>query len=254
MISSAQTFAFLPPTQATPPVPVVPPEPAGPTRVERCLTTVDFQLIRARTTGGSCWQEMKAGSQAVTVGGVNISPRAQFFQTADRFVLNGIPFPAAPAGSTYVLAAPTSAAPGGHDRDRQVVEIKLGPVVVLRGKLLWKLPSGSAEGTLAALSLPSGTLGGLSIGGADRGHLPQARRPFTTSFPISVTLPSIFKPSPGATGTITGATEISTDDTRGRQPRRRADRGRQRRDRQGRAQEPLLLVSLGGGLAHLRGV
>lgn len=212
---SRQDFVFQPPSRPTPPVPVEPPEPAGPTRVENCPKTVDFTIVRLRTTGGSCWQEMKAGTDAVTINGVALEPRQKFFQTADRFVLNGIPFPEAPAGFTYVLGAPTRGAPGGVLGINRSIEVKLGPVSILRGALLWKLPSGATEGPLPALSIPSGTLGGLPIGGQVQAIFRKRAGRFTTTFPISVTLPSIFKPSPGTTGSITGQTEISTDDARG---------------------------------------
>ncbi|MTD46084.1 hypothetical protein GKE82_17780 [Conexibacter sp. W3-3-2] len=210
-----QALTFQPPTRATPPVPVTPPEPAGPTRVENCPKTVEFTLVRLRTTGGSCWQEMRAGTDALTLGGVALEPRQRFFQTADRFVLNGIPFPAAPDGTTYVLGAPTQRAPGGTLGIDRSIEVKLGPVTVLRGQLLWKLPSGTSEGALPAITLPAGRLGGLPIGGQVQAIFRKRAGRFTTSFPISVTLPSIFRPSPGTTGAITGQTEISTDDARG---------------------------------------
>lgn len=208
-------FPFQQPTKATPPVPVEPPEPAGPTRVENCPKTVDFTIVRLRTTGGSCWQEMRAGTDAVTINGVALEPRQKFFQTADRFVLNGIPFPAAPAGFTYVLGAPTRSAPGGLLGINRQIEVRLGPVTILRSQLLWRLPSGTTEGALPALNIPSGTLGGLAIGGQVQAIFRKRAGRFTTTFPISVTLPSIFKPSPGTSGSITGATEISTDDAKG---------------------------------------
>ena len=80
-------------------------------------------------------------------------------------MLNGIPFPAAPAGTQYILAEPSSDARGGQIGLDRTITVQVGPVTVLRQPLLWKLPAGSSDGKLAAFSIPTGPLAGLPIGG-----------------------------------------------------------------------------------------
>jgi hypothetical protein len=210
--TATKAFVFKDPTPPAPPPP--PPDP-GPTDLGQCPTSVSFGLILARTTGGGCWRKSQAPSAGYSSSGVKVDPRGVFYETSGRFVLNGIPFPAAPSGSSYLLAEPTSAAPGGQIGLDKTIELKLGPVTVFRQPLLWKLPTGSTEGKLAGFSMPTGTLGGLPIGGQIEVLFRKRAGRFATTFPISVTLPSIFRPSPGTVGSITGATEISTDDAGG---------------------------------------
>lgn len=205
-------FVFQTPTPPAPPPP--PPDP-GPTDLGQCPTSVQFGLVLARTTGGGCWRKEQAPAAGYGQSGVQVDGRGIFYETSGRFVLNGIPFPAAPSGSSYVLAEPTSAAPGGQIGLDKTVELKLGPVTVFRQPLLWKLPTGGTEGRLAAFNMPAGTLGGLPVGGQIEVLFRKRAGQFATTFPITVTLPSIFRPSPGTVGSITGATEISTDDRNG---------------------------------------
>jgi hypothetical protein len=176
---------------------------------------VSFGLILARTTGGGCWRKSQAPSAGYASSGVKVDSRGIFYETSGRFTLNGVPFPAAPSGSSYLLAEPTSSAPGGQIGLDKTVELKLGPVTVFRQQLLWKLPTGSTEGKLVAFNMPTGTLGGLPIGGQIEVLFRKRAGRFATTFPITVTLPSIFRPSPGTVGSITGATEITTDDQGG---------------------------------------
>ncbi len=209
---ATQTISFEQPALPPPPAPEPEPEPTGPTALTECPSEVSFALVKAKTNGG-CWQKLQAGSQPYTDGNVNIAARAIHYETTSGFKLNGIPFPTPPFGTKYVLAEPSPGFPGGQIGIDKSITIKLGPVTVHNGPLLWKLPSGSLEGRLAAFSLPSGTLGGLPIGGQVEVIFRKRAGRFSTSFPIAVTLPSIFRPSPGTTGSITGSTEIATDET-----------------------------------------
>lgn len=209
---ASQTIPFEQPTPPPPPAPEPEPEPTGPTATGECLREVSFALVKAKAVSG-CWQQLRAGSQPYTDGNVPIAARAVHYETTDRFTLNGIPFPAPPGGTKYVLAEPSAGFPGGQIGIDRSITVKLGPVTILSGPLLWKLPSGSTEGRLAAFSLPSGTLGGLPIGGQVEVIFRKRAGKFSTSFPIAVTLPSIFRPSPGTTGSITGSTEITTDES-----------------------------------------
>jgi hypothetical protein len=209
---NTQRFTFKAPT---PPAPPPPPPDSGPENLNECPTVVSFGLIRARTTAGNCWRKQRAPAAGYSSSGVKVDGRGVFYETSGRFTLNGVPFPAAPSGSAYLLAEPTSSAPGGQIGLDKTVELKLGTITVFKQPLLWKLPTGSSEGTLAAFSLPTGQLAGLPIGGQIEVVFRKRGTSFATSFPIQVTLPSIFKPSPGTVGTITGATEITTDDQKG---------------------------------------
>jgi hypothetical protein len=180
-----------------------------------CPTSVEFGLVKATTRGGGCWQEYEAGSARQTRSGVPIEPGVTFYETDDKFTLNGIPFPDAPSGSKYVLARPSSDARGGQLGINRTITVRLGQVTLLRKSLLWKLPTGRSEGELASFSLPSGRLGGLRIGGSVEILFRKRGSSYSTSIPVRVTLPSDFKPSAGTDGTITGETEISTDESRG---------------------------------------
>jgi hypothetical protein len=206
---SRQVFTYQRPTAPVPP-PTPDPEPRS---LPQCGPVVSFGLIRAQTTSAGCWQQRRAPAAGYSDAGVSVAGSGIFYEFNGSFQLNGIPFPAAPAGKTYILAEPSAAAPGGQLGLDGTVEVRLKQVTVFRQKLLWKLPTGDTEGRLAAFSLPDGLLGGLPISGDVKVLFRKRAGHFATSFPITVTLPSIFKPSPGTTGSITGGTEITTDDT-----------------------------------------
>ncbi len=216
-----QSFIYQPvtPTPSPTPSPGASPSPTAtpqPQTLPDCPTSVSFQLILARTTGGTCWRKRKAPAAGYADQGVKVDPNGTFYEGTGPFVLNGIPFPAPPAGRVYVLAEPTTAAPGGQIGLDSSVEIKLKTVTIFKAPLLWKLPTGTTEGKLASFTVPAETvLGNLKVNGSISVLFRKRAGTFATSFPITVTLPSIFKPAPGTNGTITGATEITTDDTRG---------------------------------------
>ncbi|MBJ7330645.1 MAG: hypothetical protein JHC95_12170 [Solirubrobacteraceae bacterium] len=213
--SKKVTFALEPTAAAPPPVPVEPAEPAGPTRQSACPAVVTFALVRARSTG-SCWQQFKAGTNPTRQAGLDIEPRATFYETRGGFSLNGIPFPAPPSGTSYVLVEPTSDARGGQVGIDRSVTVDLGPITLFRGPIRFQLPAPGSNGKLAGFNLPAGTLGGLQVGGSVEVLFRNSGGRFSTSFPVQVTLPSIFKPFPGSDrGSVTGATEIRTEDGRG---------------------------------------
>lgn len=213
--SKTATFPLQPAAAAPPPVPEKPAEPAGPTRQNACPAVVTFALVRARSTG-SCWQQFKAGTAPTRQAGLDIEPRATFYETRGGFSLNGIPFPAPPAGQSYVLVEPTSGARGGQVGIDRSITLDLGPITLFRGPIRWQLPAPGSNGRLASFALAPGTLGGLQVGGTVEVLFRNGGGRFTTSFPVQVTLPSIFKPFPGSDrGTVTGATEIRTEDGRG---------------------------------------
>ncbi len=213
--SVTQTFTLEPPAVAAPPIPVAPPEPTGPTRQAACPTVVTFGLIRARSSG-ACWQQFLAGTSSENRSGLDIPARATFYETRGAFSLNGIPFPPAPAGVSYVLVEPDATARGGQLGIDRTITINLGPVDLLRGPIRWKLPAPGGDGRLAAFDVPADTLGGLPVSGSVAVLFRNLSGRFATSIPMQVTLPSIFKPFPGTDrGSITGATEIRTEDARG---------------------------------------
>lgn len=210
---TTERFFFKQPVPPPPPAPA--PDPDGATATGDCPTTVEFGLIQARQTGGGCWQTLVAGDNGYTDGNVRVRGGGVHYEGTGQFILNGIPFPRAPDGTKYVLAEPTRDAPGGQLGIDRSITVKLGPVTIVNGPLLLKLPTAneSGEGRLAGFSIPDGALGGLPIGGEVQVLFRKRAGRFATTFPIQVTLPSIFRPSPGTTGSITGATEITTDDS-----------------------------------------
>ena len=197
-----------------------PPEPTGPTALAECQAVVDLGLAEVRTQGGGCWRRNRAGTAALTRGGVPIAPGQFFFETSDRFALNGIPFPAAPAGSNYVLTEPGPGSPGGRLGIDRAVIVRLGPLTVLNRSFLFNLPAGAGggarlEGALPAFTIPAGSLGGLPVGGSVSVVLRREGTRHSAVFPVQVTLPAVFTPSPGVGGRVTGTTQITTDETRG---------------------------------------
>ncbi|WP_354700199.1 hypothetical protein [Paraconexibacter sp. AEG42_29] len=213
---STPTTPATPTTPRPPTTPATPTAPDAPVVQKQCDPAVSFGLVKAQVTGPGCWQKVQAPSSGYAEEGVNVRGGGTFYRFNGSFKLNGIPFPAAPSGRTYMLAEPSPDAPGGQLGLDGVVELKLKQVTVFRQKLLWKLPSGTTEGKLAGFTLPGGgSLGGLPIGGTVEVIFRKRSNRFATSFPITVTLPSIFKPSPGTQGSITGSTEITTDETSG---------------------------------------
>ncbi len=214
---ATQRFEFRQPAVVPPPPPEPVVDPRGPKDTGECPTVVEFGLIQAKQSRGGCWQKLVAGTQGYTDGNVPIAAGAVHYEGTGAFILNGIPFPDAPAGVKYVLAEPV---PGSRERGGKfgvngAINVKLGPVTIINKPLLLTLPNPTVtgEGVLAGFTIPDGLLGGLPIGGAAQVLLRKRAGGFATSFLINVTLPSIFKPSPGEQGSITGATEITTDST-----------------------------------------
>lgn len=213
--SVTQTFEFDAPTPPAPVIPPTPPEPTGPTQQAACPAVVTFGLVRARSSS-ACWQQFVGGTQIARRSGLDIPARATFYETRGAFSLNGIPFPPAPAGVSYVLVEPTATARGGQLGIDRTITINLGRVDLLRAPVRWQLPAPGGNGQLAAFNVPADTLGGLPVSGSAAITFRNLSGKFSTSFSLQITLPSIFKPFPGTDrGSITGATEIRTEDARG---------------------------------------
>ncbi len=189
---------------------------AEPTGV--CEKTVELDaVVKVVTQGGGCWEQRQQLARAGSYSGVPVQPNEVFFETKDRFNLNGIPFPAPPSGSKYVLVQRRGKGPLlGINKS---ITVKLGPVTIINRAIQFELPFGTSlgggrfEGTLPSFGIPSGTLGGSPIGGIVTPVLGRTGTRYFAKFPIQVTLPAVITPSPGTVGAVTGTTEITTDDT-----------------------------------------
>ncbi|MCU0308644.1 MAG: hypothetical protein MUE51_12925 [Thermoleophilia bacterium] len=191
---------------------------AEPTGV--CVKAVELDsVVKVQTQGGGCWEQRQQLARAGAYGGVAVQPSETFYETTDRFTLNGIPFPAAPAGSRYVLVQRRGKGPLlGINRS---ITVRLGPLTIINRPILFELPFGTSvgggriEGVLPAFGIPAGVLGGLPVGGSVTPVLRREGSRYSARFPVQVTLPAVITPSPGTIGSVTGTTEITTDETRG---------------------------------------
>lgn len=177
------------------------------------------RVVKAVTQGGGCWEQSRQGGDSGSYSGVPVQPRETIYTTTDRFALNGIPFPAPPTGSRYVLVDRTGKGPLlGIDKR---ITVKLKDLTIIDRPFQLELPFGSPvsatrfEGVAAAFSIPTGRLGGQAVGGSVTAVFVNDNGRFSTRFPVQVTLPAVITPSPGTIGAVTGATEITTDETRG---------------------------------------
>lgn len=189
---------------------------AEPTGV--CVKTVELDtVVKVSTQGGGCWDQRQQLGRAGAYGGVSVQPSQTFYETRDRFNLNGIPFPAAPSGAKYVLVERRGQGPLlGINKS---ITVKLGPITIINRPILFELPFGASvgggrfEGKLPSFGIPPGTLGGQAVGGTVTPVLGRTGTRYFSKFPVQVTLPAVITPSPGTIGAVTGASEITTDDT-----------------------------------------
>ncbi len=173
-----------------------------------CSYSVTFQLTQVTTSGGVCLYQNTDGT----------------YQSAGPIEVNGLKLPSLGGSADYLITPPSSAHPGGQFGliafgGTPNVQLSLGDNLTIGlGDISWSLPaapsSGNQLGTVATLSLPSGTkLEGLELGGSVSMEFGKdSNGTYYATFPLTVDLPSIFKNGPGkdATG-LTGTAAVRVD-------------------------------------------
>ncbi len=172
-----------------------------------CSTSVTFQLTQVMTSGGVCLFKQPDGTY-VSPGPISV---------------NGLKLPALGGGAQYLVTPPDSDHAGGElgvIGSNPNVTLDLGQgISIPLGSISWPLPvapsSGNQIGTVATLSLPSGTkLEGLELGASVSMEFGvDSNGNYYVTFPLTVELPSIFKNGPGEdAGGLSGTAAVRVDD------------------------------------------
>jgi hypothetical protein len=176
-------------------------------------------LAKTLTVVGSssCRQQLDFGLSEVTTSGCLklVGTHPDRYETTSAIQLNGIPFPASPAGRKTVVRLPGGRAPGGSIALSRT-NISIRGLTVFRGDVAWRLPAGGRgdEKTVTTLAVPgSQQLLGLNVGGTVALRLGwRGNGTHYAVFPLSIELPDIFKAGPDrGAGGVSGTGAVRVD-------------------------------------------